>query len=90
MATKEQRILINELRQQIISLKLSKNSLGIETKKTIQILQQQILREQEVAEVHLIPLKAHLGLVVLVVGVEEQVVMAQVVLRPMATQYLGL
>jgi|TARA_B100000780_G_scaffold74827_1_gene50327 hypothetical protein len=42
MATKEQRILINELRQQIISLKLSKNSLGIETKKTIQILQQQI------------------------------------------------
>lgn len=42
MATENQRKLIDELRQQIIALKLSINSRGVRTKKTIQVLQQQI------------------------------------------------
>ena len=42
MATQEQRKEIDELRQQIIALKLSNNSRGVRTKKTIQILQQQV------------------------------------------------
>ena len=42
MATQEQRKEIDELRQQIITLKLSNNSRGVRTKKTIQILQQQV------------------------------------------------
>jgi len=42
MATEEQKFQINELRQQIIKLKLSNNTRGVRTKKTIQVLQQQI------------------------------------------------
>jgi len=42
MATSKQQELIEELRQQIITLKLSNNSRGVRTKKTIQVLQQQI------------------------------------------------
>ena len=42
MATPKQQEQIEELRQQIIALKLSNNSRGVRTKKTIQVLQQQI------------------------------------------------
>ena len=42
MATPKQQEQIEELRQQIIALKLSINSRGVRTKKTIQVLQQQI------------------------------------------------
>jgi|TARA_B100000795_G_scaffold261635_1_gene238616 hypothetical protein len=42
MATPKQQEQIEELRQQIIALKLSNNSRGVRTKKTIQILQQQV------------------------------------------------
>jgi len=42
MATPKQQELVEELRQQIIALKLSNNSRGVRTKKTIQVLQQQI------------------------------------------------
>ena len=42
MATPKQQEQIEELRQQIIALKLSNNSRGVRTKKTIQVLQQQV------------------------------------------------
>jgi hypothetical protein len=42
MATPEQQKQVEKLRQQIIALKLSNNSRGVRTKKTIQVLQQQI------------------------------------------------